>query len=277
MKRFLLPIIVFFFCASCVRADTGSLPGDKYFNLFSDILKNLFTVDKQRVVISGTDRLANSQVMEILDNNDIKENSDKENNDGGFYIWDLASKKVNRRLLNDPWIISVKTKWGIFPLAAEFMIEEQQPYAVAEFYNESWLVSKDGEMIEPLSSTINPQVIVEASKLPRLIGIDELTGKSTTYAGAGNRLEYALAFFKTLQQQTGHLPFTIESITLLDDGSFLITPNELKKYPKIIFPFEKQFNFLTAAKKIEAIVQDSRSKGQRLSQLDFRHNYIIAK
>ena len=275
MKQFLLQITILFFCATHVWADDGNRGG--MLTLPVEIVKNLLTVDASRVVISGTNRLVSSQVMDILNDGKNESRAPIDIEDDRFYFWDLATENVTSRLLADPWIINVKTKWRVFPLVAEFIITEQQPYAVAEFYNESWLVSKEGEIIESLSSTVNPQVIVEASKLPRLIGIDELEDKSTTYASAGSRLEYALAFFKMLQEQTGHLPFSIESITLLDDGTFLVTPFEIKKYPKIVFPFDKQFNFFTAAKKIDAIVQDSQRRGKRLSQLDFRHNYVIAK
>ena len=274
MKRFLVQFTVLLFFASSAWGSASDWQADMPLNLLSDVLKNLFTVNRQKIVISGTNRMADSQVMEVLDGS--RASSAKRDADY-FYFWELASESVKDMLLRDPWILSVKTRWRIFPLVAEFVIEEQRPYAVAEFYNESWLVSKDGEMIEPLSSTINSQVVVEASTLPRLIGIDELKDKSTTYAGAGNRLEYSLSFFKMLQQQRAHIPFSIESITLLDDGAFLVTPVELKKYPKVIFPFDKQFNFLTASKKIDAIVNDSQSKKQRLNKLDFRHNYVIAQ
>jgi hypothetical protein len=230
---------------------------------FKAILKNLFIIDKSKISITGNRYVKPEQIFELLDSQQF------------FYVWELARDSVKQQLLRDPWLQDVKFKWQIFPLGVELVIKEQVPYAVVEFYNESWLVAQTGEMIESLASVINPQVIVSASQLPRMTGIDELKNRFTTYASAGNRLKYALAFLKALQG-VKQLPFSIESIALLEDGSFLVIPVEIKKYPKIIFPYSVKDNMLVAIKKINAIIQDAQDNNKKLTKIDLRFNYAIA-
>jgi hypothetical protein len=227
------------------------------------ILRNLFIIDRDRISVKGNNYLKSEQIFELL------------NSQESFYVWELAGEDSKKQLLRDPWLKDVKFKWKLFPLGVDLVIKEQVPYAVVEFYNESWLVAQTGEMIESLTNVMNPQVIVSASHLPRMSGIDELKNRFTTYASAGNRLKYALTFLKALRE-VKQLPFSIESITLLEDGSFSVIPVELSQYPKIIFPYSVHENMLIAIKKIDAIVQDARNNNKKLTKIDLRFNYAIA-
>ncbi len=231
---------------------------------FTSIFRNLLLVSRDNITVSNHEYVNPNQLLELLDEQT------------NYFIWDLYEKDVEKIILTDPWVSEVKIKWRILPLGMDLQIKEYSPFAVIEVYGESWLLTKDGKLLEPLSSVGNSHVVVEASNLPRITGIDEVKGRSITYSSANNRLSYTLEFLKPLHN-VEEKNFSIERIVLLEDGAFLVSSKGTGAYPEIIFPYSVKNNFPLAFKKINAIIQANKEKNKKIGKIDLRFNYSISE
>ena len=186
------------------------------------------------------------------------------------WIWNFSAARVAESLEADPWVKSAQVDLSFFPPQVEVSIEEEQPWLVAEFENDSWLVSESGELIEPVARMVKPETIVEISRLARLGGIEvesELD-KGVSYS-ENARFSYAIETLKLLQS-AGGLPFEVARYELLQESGLLVEPTDFVNNPSILLKAESFKQARGCLGKLELILADLKKRGERARKVDLR-------
>ena len=92
------------------------------------------------------------------------------------WLWDLSMGESQRNLLSHPWISIASVDWSFYPLTLDISVREEEPWLVAEIDEKTWLVSRNGKLLQPLDTLRDADLIVESASFRRLVG---LSGKGS--------------------------------------------------------------------------------------------------
>ncbi len=179
------------------------------------------------------------------------------------YFWDVRAGEVEAKLKEDPWIEDVTLSWRYYPLTLVVKIREADPWLVAHMGGQSWLISSEGRPLEPLETLRNSEVIVEASQLPRLDGLE--SGDSTENA----RFRYAMNILRFIEV-AGGLPFAVERYTVLPEGGVLALPLAGSDLPEVAFSAETLPEAEHALSQLNVVLADLKKRGEKRNRVDMR-------
>ena len=185
------------------------------------------------------------------------------------WAWELTPREIRRRLLQNAWIESVQVESSILPYALRLQIVEAEPWMIAEYEKHSWLVSREGSLLQPLSSLQGADLILETTELARLDGLDA-QGEVESYLASPNaRFIYAVKLIKLLNS-AGEVPFSVERYTLLPNGGMLLQPSAESGLPKVAVAL----NSFSEAERVHAnlklVLNDLQKRGERATRIDLR-------
>ncbi|MCC6933520.1 MAG: FtsQ-type POTRA domain-containing protein [Deltaproteobacteria bacterium] len=219
------------------------------------VKRNLFRVKVSE--ISGLSRLSEKRIKGTLA-------AERE-----VWLWDLAFGKARGRLGRDPWISDARIHWLIFPLRVKIEVVEEEPWMVAEYNGESWLVSGNGVVIESLRALEQTDAIVESSELARITGLEENTGMVGTLSSSDSRLKQAIKLLHLIEA-AGGLPFKVEQYRLLENGGLEASPREADQHPSVIIPVCSEKELSTSLRQLRVALNDLQNKNERAKVADLR-------
>jgi hypothetical protein len=187
------------------------------------------------------------------------------------YFWDLLKQRPLSLLKNHPWVRDAEITWKVFPTRLSISIEEFEPWLVADYHNQSWLVSSEGTLIEPLEAIRDTELILQASKLPRLYGLAVADSSFSSMKSPNARLNYALRYLQLLKA-AGELPFAVERYTVLPQGGMRVSPLEFDRYPEVSLEFDSYEQARDTVQKLRIVLGDLGQRGELAKEIDLRFN-----
>ena len=251
---------------------TGSAAAVRWFDILKSgaagsidqALGNIFAV--RNISIDGEYYRTEPEILAAIGIKDISALSE---HGSGVPLTTLARLGAIERLKHDPWFSSVHTNWTLFPLALSIVVSEEQPWIVAEYSGEPWLISRTGSPLQPTRTIVQSELAMLTSTLPRLDGIDPPVGSDSNLASASSRLAYATKLLRLIAS-SGELPFAAERFTLDPDGNLLIQPVDFANQPVILFG-PVNFNGLVARlKELSTVAADLKKRGEHPKKIDLR-------
>lgn len=187
-------------------------------------------------------------------------------------VLDRTPSTVAEQLKKIAWVEKADVKTKFFPLRLEVSVLEADPWLVAEFRGETWLVSREGHLLQSLRALSGANVIVETMSLPRLAGVED-----------ADRLREALRQIK-LFETAGGFRFQIERYHLLEHGELETTFLEAPTSPEVeahtasqrmplkkaVFRIGDQASANDGVSALEAVASDLRRRGEVVEILDLR-------
>ncbi|OVE79909.1 hypothetical protein BVY02_01915 [bacterium J17] len=220
------------------------------------ILSNVFKL--KSVELRGNYRLNESEVLastEYL---------------GQPFLWKLLGYNTRESLGKNPWIEDVKVTWSVFPTRVVLAIKEAEPWLVAAYRKNTWLISRSGRLLQPLDSLRDGDLVVDSSELPRLDGLDEPSSSHISDLSEVNqRLISALGIIKLFDLAGGY-PFEVERFTYLEGGGLELSPVEIDKYPQLLVSKQSFQGAKKLLERAEAVFADLKDKGLVASVVDLR-------
>lgn len=173
------------------------------------------------------------------------------------------------RLKSDPWFSEVRSEWSVFPLALKIHVTEREPWIVAEYAGEPWLISRTGIPIQPTRTIKQTRLAVLTSNLPRLDGLDPLPGSDSNLSSPSIRLAFAAKLLR-LVESAGPLPYTAERFTLDSDGNLAIQPMDIAHDPVILLGPGDFKSISSRLKDLHTVVADLKKRGEHPKKIDLR-------
>lgn len=187
------------------------------------------------------------------------------------WFWQSSPTEVEQRLIDLPWIRKASAHWQIYPLKLRVEVVEHEPWMVAEMASDSWLISHDGHLIVPLSQLHNPALILKASELARLDGLESQQQPQEVSSRADARFRYAIDILKLLELGGG-MPFVVERYHLRQDRGLEVFPLEWQRYPRVIFGPEDFDDAQHKLSQLRVVLNDLEQRGESAELLDLRFN-----
>lgn len=184
-------------------------------------------------------------------------------------IWDRTPKEITEAIAALPWVEAHWVDWSIYPLSMRITIEEAEPWLVAEYDGHSWLLSRKNKLIVPLDSLDASELIVEASTLARLGGLEQGQGFSSYLSSANARLLYATKMI-TFLEMANSLPFQVERYELQSDGSILVFPQEMAKAPSVRLLANSFDEAQEIRQQLVTVLTDLRERSEKVELIDLR-------
>jgi cell division septal protein FtsQ len=218
------------------------------------------------VQVQGNSRLQTSEILRAA------------GLDTESWIWNTSADSVRSHLLDLPWIESAEVILQPFPARMKISLRESQPWLIAEYERRSWLVGKNGAMLQTLDTITNPDVILETTDLPRLDGLDSQVLPESYLASANARFLYAAKLIRLLQS-AGTLPFSVERYTLLPNGSMKLTPARREPpAPEVLIAAENLDDAQLALQRLDSVQADLLKRGEHARRIDLRFkNQVIVE
>ncbi len=193
-----------------------------------------------------------------------------------LWAWELTPREIQQRLLQNSWIESVQVQSTILPYSLKLQIVEAEPWMIAEYEKHSWLVSRSGALLQPLSSLQGADLILETTELPRLDGLDAQGEVDSYLASANARFIYAVKLIKLLLS-AGELPFAVERYTLLPNGGMLLQPAAESGFPKVAVALNSFSEAERVHTNLKLVLADLQKRGERASRIDlrFKHQAVV--
>ena len=215
---------------------------------------NLFKV--KILDVTGLARLSKERIINTV------------SREGNVYVRDILRGAIKERLGQDAWIRDFRVQWRIFPLGVIIDIEEEEPWLVAEYNNESWLIGRGGNIIESLRELEKMDVVVESSRLVRIGGIDQKIDEQTSLIGSNTRLKAAVSLAELIEK-AGGFPFLVEEYSLLDDGGFRIQPREAG-VPEVLMAPDSIADVKKKIEELKIVLDDLHTRGESAKSIDLR-------
>ena len=177
------------------------------------------------------------------------------------WIWQLSSSEIAARLKRDPLINDARVKKSYFPAKAVISVDEVEPWLVAELEGELWMVSRAGNLVQPLSQIKTGKFVITASKLPRIVG--DLSDNK--------RFRYTLQLLK-LVQVAGGFPFEYERVELTTGGgvSVELALGERKPVENVLLKAESFNEAELLLERLKSVLKDLELRGERAKTIDLR-------
>ena len=185
------------------------------------------------------------------------------------HLWELAPSEIYDAIQSLPWVESFTVNWNIFPLRLDVSIKEADPWLVAEYDGDSWLVSRKNELIVPLDSLSQADFVLEAGSLPRLGGLEARTKLSSYLSSKNARLHYATKMISFLEMSNS-LPFSVERYELQNDGSLLVLAQQAAQYPSVRLRVTSLDEANETIERLSSILNDLRQRNERVATIDLR-------
>ncbi len=216
----------------------------------------------RRVDIHGLSRLSREQVLRIA------------GIDEPPWIWSLSETELRSRLEESPWIETGEVSVSFLLPKLSIRVVEEKPWLVAEIGKHSWLISESGYPIEPLESLKNPDLIIESSELPRIVGLefDELTNVDALRPPSALNVSFASAT-RTIRfiDLAGGLPFPVARYVVLPGGAGLrITAVDERSSPQILVNATGVEEAREKLGQLRAILRDLKLRKERPEVIDLR-------
>lgn len=229
--------------------------GTRYSNGLRQIEKNTFSLDV--IEIEGTYRVSKEQLLEAAD-----------------LIQPVpiqhASLEKRREAMEElPWISQASLSLKLSPLRLFISVKEEEPWVVAEYKGHSWLVSQQGVLLQTLDSILDSDLVLEASELPRVSGLDAREEGESYLRSSNARFEYALRLLEFLDL-AGGIPFEVEEYTLLLDGALRVTAKDFANIPAVVFQIATLEDTRESIDKLNAVLDDLKERGERARSIDLR-------
>ena len=193
-----------------------------------NIFDNLFVISLDKIV--GNNVLQQEEIIKLgsLENN--------------YSLFDYLTSDLKVKLQSSSWIDEVSFQLAVLPVRLSVSVKEAQPWLIAEYKNNSWLVSKSGQLIQTIDKLKNKELAKQIVGLPRLYGL-EIDSELTSLKSENLRFSHAIQLLQ-LVQESGGFPFGIDKYRFLNDGAIEATPVEIGKYPLVVFnsdrPLDRQ-------------------------------------
>ena len=187
----------------------------------------------------------------------------------GEWFWNNSPVTIEQRLSRSAWIDRAEASWQFYPLRLLVAVHETEPWLVAELNGQSWLVSRRGTLIQPLEGIDDPELIVEASELKRLNGLEPGAAGPSYLSSATTRFDYAVKAL-SLIEMAGDVPFSVSSFTLLDDGSIAASPVEQDRFPEVLLRASTLAETREALGRLGKVLSDLNSRGERSKRIELR-------
>lgn len=221
---------------------------------------NVFSLSEIQVV--GNNRLQKDEIL-----NHLKLSSKHQN---AWQLWLVPLENFADKLKEQPWIKSADISWFIFPLRMFISIQEEEPWIIASYQGESWLVSKEGNLLQPLERLASPDQVLEMSSLPRLEGLAFSEDEALRYfSSESERLNFAIKLVQLLDAKW-HTKLPIAVFTLLDDGSMILEPQDASSYPNVFLRFKTKHELEELIDRYFATIEDLKSRNEKASEIDLR-------
>ena len=220
----------------------------------SELLKSTFEV--RQISLRGNQRVANAEVDKLLDLDQPR------------WVWDVIFEDLPAKLRRNPWIENAQVSWKYFPFVVDVSVQEAEPWLVAEYRGESWLVSRSGKLLQASKTLRTPDAIMETASLPRLDGVELSSAGELDAAAVSRRLEYALRVLR-LVDIGGGVPFGVEKYSILPNGGVVISPSEVS-IPKVLLAPETFDDARIQLRRLGAVLADLRNRNESAQTVDLR-------
>lgn len=211
---------------------------------FEDSFNNLTQI---RVTsITGNYYLSDSDVLEQVREQGLQ------------FIWDARPELWNERLALHPWIDSADVNFSFFPTAAKVEVREAAPWLVWQTAERSWLISRAMRIVEPLETVNEGNLVMELSRLPRII------------ADSSDRaaLKQGLLLVDLLEL-AGGLPFEAARFNVEADG-LAVEPALSLHIGTVRIAAADLEEAKTKLKQLRAVIGDLQQRGERAEEIDLR-------
>ncbi len=230
-----------------------------------EISRNVFKVGQ--IEIKGLIHLNRKEVLEALGWNGEAP-----------YLWQALPGYVQYKISALPWTKAVQVSISLMPLSMKIALTESEPWIVAEYEHDSWLVDDQGKLVSNISMLGKKgDIVVQAASLPRLDGIDVPDESNGFLDSANSRLSHALNSVKIITEQK-LVPFNVERYSLLSDGSLLLIPEMGSSNPELKMKVTCESDGERTSLLLKQVLADLAKRGERASSIDLRYeNQIIVK
>lgn len=225
------------------------------------------------VEIVGNYRLSNKRVFDLIGNAIPKDLFKVSPGDLALLPGSEADGPITKALKQSPWCESSKISLSLFPHKLTITIREAEPWLVAELRGASWLVSRTGNLLEPLSALSDPELVLEASQLPRLSGLSSGSSHSGWTEEADNFSR--AAHLVSLIELGGGAPFNVESFVYHSDGALELQADVGSGLPRVLFEAVSLEESEEKLRGLRAVLNDTKRRGELPSELDLRFSKRI--
>lgn len=187
----------------------------------------------------------------------------------GRSVWQAMPAEIGAAVETLPWIERAAVDWALFPLRLQLSVDEAEPWLVAEFGGHSWLISRKFALIVPLHELRDSELVLEASRLPRLAGLESEQGFSSYLSSENARLLYAAKMIAFLEMGES-LPFEAARYELQTDGSLLVSPADIPRLPLVRLTAHSYEDAAQAGKRLRNVLADLSSRGELVQEIDLR-------
>jgi len=226
----------------------------KSVELYNEISNGLFYVS--HIQFEGLYRLSEREVSELAGLSRAPA------------VWEVRPAEVRARLLRNPWIESVEIETHPYPAAMKISIKEAEPWIIAEYERHSWLVSRNGNLIQALDTLNDADIILETTELPRLDGLGSTTEGTSGLSSSNARFVHAVKLIK-LFRAAGELPFQIMRYTLLPGGGLKIQ-SAAPDAPEIFLSAENHDDARQRVQRLTNVLADLDRRGEKPKRIDLR-------
>lgn len=230
-------------------------------NFWESHSKNVFSFNEIQVI--GSNRVSRKDILNCLKLSDAGQKSSR-------LVWLMPLENFAEKLEEQPWIKSAELRWSIFPLRLFISLQEEEPWVIARYQGQSWLVSKDGDLLQSLEQLDDPNQVLEMSSLPRLEGLAFAEDEALRFfSSERERLNFAIKLVKLLDTKLRtKLPISV--FTLLDDGSMILEPQDANRYPDMFLRFKTKKDLDELLARYFATLDDLDSRNEKASEIDLR-------
>ncbi len=234
----------------------------RYLNGLEQIEKNAFSIDV--VEVNGTYRVSKERVLEAADL---------------IHPVPIQDAELERRRLameQLPWISQANLSLRLSPARLVITVKEEEPWVVAEYKGHSWLISQKGVLLQTLDSISDSDLVLEASELPRITGLDATENGRSFLRSSNARFEYGLQLIEFLDL-AGGIPFEVEEYSLLLDGALRVSAKDFNSTPTVLFQFATLDDAKDSISKLNAVLQDLKEREEKARSIDlrFRNQAIV--
>jgi hypothetical protein len=185
----------------------------------------------------------------------------------GSWIWSQSLGDIKQRIEEIPWIERTNVDLSVYPLRLTVALTEAEPWLVAEYQGISWLVSSKGALIQPLRTITDSTLIIDASELPRLDGLDAQEGVESFLSSDNARFAYAVKLIK-FYEMAGGFPFKVERITLLKNGALRLTAEDSAAYPSVVINANNLEDARHSLERLDLVMNDLKRRGEKTNRID---------
>lgn len=241
----------------------GNIAGE-----FVDILRSeIGLVSEQVYVNTINSRLNSIEGLNLISKKRLREMT------GYSEGMELSSSQLDLldvKFKSSPWIKSYSIIRSFYPNRMKIIIEEAKPGYIADYLGVSWLVSRQGVLLEPSSEIQEPELAVELMKLPRIMNLEPSEADQDTYLSSFNdRLSYVIRSYENIDL-AGGFPFQVSSLTLVPGGGIRVDTFDGNPAPSLLVDIHSLAEARSLLARLDAVSRDLKQRGEVYAELDFR-------